>query len=352
MAARARSEPIHASSLLDSGLDDIMVPSLQPLSPSKLRSSVQPGIRKQLDTNVLMDQGVENLLIPVLEPQRVSSRFRATATTTHVEFPWLTRRVHVKRQSFDNMRAPTTVRWDGKLRWAMKGCSVFDNPDEEIDAFLYRPNVVAKESLSELWVFQYGLRYIPAKDEKDVYRTVKIEKLPSDVTMKQILPLIHGEIYSAHLLDTVPILGYKTALVTFVRQADCLSFAESSGGKLDMGPAQAEATLVQTPTYPMSAEMTRSVLDKGRTRCICICGLRETMKGEVHRILARSAHLNYVECIEDGQVVGEVYVRFHSIKVAIAVHKLLEGHPSLGGCKFRFLKARQENRQPRIGIWD
>ncbi|PYH99906.1 hypothetical protein BO71DRAFT_393874 [Aspergillus ellipticus CBS 707.79] len=329
MATRVQSESIHPFSLLDSGLDDIKVPSLQPLPPMKLSSLVQPKVRKQLakiGTDALIDEGVDNLAIPVLEPQR--------------------------RQPFDNMKAPTSVRWDGKLRWALKGCSVFDNPDEEIDAFLYRPNVVAKESLSELWVFQYGLRYIPTKDEKDVYRTVAIENLPSDTTMEQVLPRIRGEIYSAQLLDTVPILGYNTALVTFVRQVDSLGFIESSGGKLDVGPAQAKATLVPTPTYPMTAAMTRLVLDKGYTRCICICGMRESMKGEIHRILARSAYFNYLERIDDGQVVGEVYVRFHSIKTATAAHELLEGHPSLGDCTFRFLRARQRDRQPRVGIWD
>ncbi|PYI03843.1 hypothetical protein BO78DRAFT_451305 [Aspergillus sclerotiicarbonarius CBS 121057] len=358
MAAHAQPRLTHGSSLLDSGLDDIKVPSLQPLSPNKGPSHILPRIKKTpvagIVTSVLMDQRVDNLPIPVLEPLRVSSRFGAPTTTTQVEFPTLTRRVHVKKQPFENMNPPPSpVPWDGNIGWALRGCSVFDNPDDEMDALLYRPNIVAKESPVELWVFQYGLRYMPTKHERDVYRAISIEKLPSDVTMKHVLPLINGEIYSAHLLDTVPITGYSTAIVTFVSQTDTLSFLRSSGGKLAVGAAQAKVTLVPTPTYPMTAAMRRLVRDEGYTRCVCISGLRETLKKEVHRVLSRSPCINYLERIEDGGVVGEVNIRFHSIKMAIAAHGLLKSHPSFASCKFRFLEGvRPTVQRPRIGIWD
>ncbi|OOF95853.1 hypothetical protein ASPCADRAFT_168573 [Aspergillus carbonarius ITEM 5010] len=354
--ARARISPsTHASSLLDSGLDDIKVPSLEPLSQIKTLSIVEPSINKTPSiatvARLLMDQHVDNLPIPVLEPQRVSNRFCATSTTS-VGFPRLTRQVHVKKQPFDDINTPAPVPWDGKIRWALRGCSVFDNIDDEIDALLYRPNLITQESPADLWVFQYGLRYLPAKDERDVYRAITIENLPSDVTMKQVLPLIHGEIYSAHLLDTVPITGYSTAFVTFVSQTDTLSFLKSSGGQLVVGAAQARVTLVPTPTYPMTAAMTRLVRNEGCTRCVCVSGLRETLKREVHRVLGKSPHTNYVERIEDGEVVGEVNIRFHSIKVAIAAHGLLKSHPSFGVCKFRFLKGTRPTARPDIGIWE
>ncbi|RAL02466.1 uncharacterized protein BO80DRAFT_472505 [Aspergillus ibericus CBS 121593] len=357
MAARAPPSLPHVSSLMDSGLDDIKVPSLQPLSPTKGPSPALPSIKKTqvagTVTSMLMDQGVDNLPIPVLEPQRVSTRFSAPPTTTQVECPRLTRRVQFKNQPFENMNTPQPVPWDGKVRWALRGCSVFDNPDDEMEALLYRPNIVAKESPVELWVFQYGLRYIPAKHERDVYRAITIEKLPSDVTMKQILPLIDGEIYSAHLLDTVPITGYSTALVTFVSQTDTLRFLQSSGGKLTVGAAQAKVTLVPTPTYPMSAGMARLVRDGGNTRCICVSGLRETLKGELHRVLGKSPYINYLECMEDGGVAGEVNIQFHSIKMAIAAHAMLKCHPNFSGCKFRFLEGvRPTAQRPCIGIWD
>ncbi|BCS08331.1 hypothetical protein ALUC_20701S [Aspergillus luchuensis] len=317
------------SSLLDSGLDDIKVPSLQPLSPIKTPSVVRITIQKeptQRATSLLIDQHVDNLSIPVLEPQR--------------------------KQPFVTMKPPVLVPWDGTIKWAIRGSSVFETTDEELDALLYRPNIVSKESPTELWMFQFGLRYIPAEGDRDVHRAVTIENLPSNVTLQQLLPLITGEIYSAHFLDTVSITGSNTAFIVFVTQADTVDFLKNSGGSLALRATQAKVTLVPTPTYPMAASMARLVFEEGHTRCVCISGVRDTLKGEIRRVLGRSPFLDFLERIEDGQVLGDVYARFHSIKVATAAYKLLKSHPSFQKCKLRFLAARPLARQPRIGIWD
>ncbi|GKZ43051.1 hypothetical protein AbraIFM66951_003416 [Aspergillus brasiliensis] len=351
----AQNSAASLASLLDSGLDDIKVPSLQPLSPVKKPTVSRITIQKQpakRATSLLIDQHVDSLSIPVLEPQRVSTRFGATTTIPQVRLPWLTRPVCVKKQPFNTMELPELVPWDGTIRWALKGCSVFENTDEELDALLYRPNIVSKGSPAELWMFQFGLRYIPAGQDRDVYRAVTIEKIPSNVTLQQVLPLIPGNIYSAHLLDTASITGSSTAFITFATQADTYDFLETSGGSLVLGATQAKVTLVPTPTYPMAAEMARLVFEEGYTRCVCISGVRDTLQAEVRRVLSRSPHIDYLERIEDGQVFGEVYARFHSIKAAIAAYGLLKSHPSFNGCKLRFLGAKPEVRRSRIGIWD
>lgn len=343
------------SSLLDSGLDDIKVPSLQPLSPIKTPSVVRVTIQKeptQRATSLLIDQHVDNLSIPVLEPQRVSPRSNSTTTITQVRPPWLTRLVCVKKQPFVTMKPPVLVPWDGTIKWAIRGSSVFETTDEELDALLYRPNIVSKESPTELWMFQFGLRYIPAEGDRDVNRAVTIENLPSDVTLQQLLPSITGEIFSAHFLNTVSITGSNTAFIVFVTQADTVDFLKNSGGSLALRATQAKVTLVPTPTYPMAASMARLVFEEGHTRCVCISGVRDTLKGEIRRVLGRSPFLDHLERIEDGQVLGDVHARFHSIKVATAAYNLLKSHPSFQKCKLRFLAARPLARQPRIGIWD
>ncbi|OJJ74853.1 hypothetical protein ASPBRDRAFT_40073 [Aspergillus brasiliensis CBS 101740] len=328
----AQNSAASLASLLDSGLDDIKVPSLQPLPPVKKPTVSRITIQKQpaqRATSLLIDQHVDSLSIPVLDPQRKQ--------------PF---------KPFNTMKLPELVPWDGTIRWALKGCSVFENTDEELDALLYRPNIVSKGSPAELWMFQFGLRYIPAGQDRDVYRAVTIEKLPSDVTLQQILPLIHGNIYSAHLLDTASITGSSTAFITFATQADTYDFLETSGGSLVLGATQAKVTLVPTPTYPMAAEIARLVFEEGYTRCVCISGVRDTLQAEIRRVLSRSPHIDYLGRIEDGQVFGEVYARFHSIKAAIAAYGLLKSHPSFNGCKFRFVGAKPEVRRSRIGIWD
>lgn len=72
-----------------------------------------------------------------------------------------------------------------------------------------------------------------------------------------------------------------------------------------------------------------------------VCNQRRTAKAEIQRILRKSACGSYIEGIEEGCVVGEVYVRFHSIKMAALAFEILNRHPDFGFrvCRFRFLKS-------------
>lgn len=65
-------QPRKCSNILDSHLDDIKVPALQPIPPQK--RPVFPGTGlTQLKAGCigLLDDGLEDLMIPVLEPERV-----------------------------------------------------------------------------------------------------------------------------------------------------------------------------------------------------------------------------------------------------------------------------------------
>jgi hypothetical protein len=260
------------------------------------------------------------------------------------------------------------VPWDGQLRWAIEGPSVFDDEDDELGAFYFRPNLLSRHRFSDIWMFQYGLRYVPAKSDRNVHRTVRIENLPSNSTLKQILPAVSGEIFSAYLADTTPITRSQTAIVTFVWQSDTLRFIQASKDGIPLGPALAKVVPVNTPTYPFSAELERLIFEEGCTRCLCVSNICETLKSEIRRALGKSAHANYIESIKDGHVLGGIYIRFYSIKVAAAAFELLRIHPCFTQCNFRFLKKGTDLRnavsgerkpgpkmqevRPSIGIWD
>jgi hypothetical protein len=71
--------PRKCSNILDSRLDDIRVPILQPKTPQKrihLAVTNPNQLRKvsfqRTDSDGLLDAGLEDLMIPVLEPERVS----------------------------------------------------------------------------------------------------------------------------------------------------------------------------------------------------------------------------------------------------------------------------------------
>ncbi|PYH77510.1 hypothetical protein BO82DRAFT_344733 [Aspergillus uvarum CBS 121591] len=248
--------------------------------------------------------------------------------------------------------ASQLVPWDGKINWALNGTTVFKDSDEERRARVNLSNTFNRESHSKLWVFQFGLRYMPADFEHNVYRAIKVDSLPAGAGLSQILAQIPGEILSARLLDTRPITGSKTALVTFVHQADALGFLHACAGILPLkaGPP-ARVAPIPTPSYPISADMEKLIYDKGYTRCIRITHLRESLKGDICRALSNAYLVPQIESIHDGPGPGESQLRFCSIKAAAAAYVLLRGQAKFDECQWEFIKAVR-SKNPRIGIWD
>ena len=232
------------------------------------------------------------------------------------------------------------VPWDGQPRWAIKGCSVFDDQQEEANALYYPHNLISRVPLSNRLVFQYGLRYIPSMTETNIYRTVTIGNLPANITLSQVLLNVFGEVYSARLFDTKAITGYNTAIVIFLLESEARDFVENAGEGLHVGSALATAALVNTPTYPMPAEMDHLV-NKGYSRCLVVSEVSATIQKDICGVLNRSAYHSYIEGIKAGPSAGQVTIRFHCIKSAVAVLSLLQGHPSFRKCSVSFLKKSQ-----------
>lgn len=236
---------------------------------------------------------------------------------------------------------PVAVSWNGRIRWALTGPSVFDDGQEELEAVFSRPNQLSTtESVSDLWIFQYGLRYMPPNGASNVYRTIKIDNLPASVTLNQVLAQLRPfEVYSARLMDTTRMIGSNTAIIVFVYQGQVLSlFHGISQSGLLIGNHRAEATLVETPTYPIPARLQKLIYEHGYTRSLAVCNLRESLTMELRRVLLKSICRDYVECFEDGYVAGEVIVRFHSVGMASHACELLQKHPCFANCELKFLR--------------
>lgn len=69
---------VSSLSLLDSGLEDLPVPILQPRSTAKDKNSVDES---QSSEAALLDRRLDHLTIPVLEPARVSG-FRSLCSSS------------------------------------------------------------------------------------------------------------------------------------------------------------------------------------------------------------------------------------------------------------------------------
>ncbi|KAL2868769.1 transcription factor domain-containing protein [Aspergillus lucknowensis] len=281
----------------------------------------------------LLDGEIEDLaLIPPLRPQVMTT---AGDENAH---PHTAEPVEQFDDFVGKLRIPSLEsKWDGKIAWALKGASIFDSIDEEFGAFNSHSNMLIRQPYSNLWVFQYGLRYIPSVADNNVYRAIRIDELPPQITLSEILPLVVGEVYCARLADTAAITGFNTAMITFVTEKDALRFIATSAN--NSFPLPGKIVPVHTPTYPMPANIEGMIKD-GYTRCLAVSDPRRSLKQEITRVLTRT-HYMYslqIQSIDDGPVPGEVAVSMFSVKAAAAVFHLLQGHLTSGKCQFRFLK--------------
>ncbi|KAL4916061.1 hypothetical protein BDW62DRAFT_203067 [Aspergillus aurantiobrunneus] len=317
-----------STDLLDGKIEDIQIKPLRPMLMTPVPDENSTPLLT--DPDDLLGCIVDNLNISALAPKCVPRHPLPQHYLRDATQPNTTPEVDPNS---------TMVKWDGKISWALKGASIFNDADEELDAFNARSNMLARQPYSDLWVFQYGLRYIPSLSDRDVYRTIRIEELPREIKLNQVLPFVVGEIYCARLADTSPITGYNTALITFVTQKDALNFLTWVVSRSIVLPF-GKVVPVHTPTYPMPADTERLIEEEGYTRTIGVFHPRPTLKMEIIRVLT-NPHLKYalqLESIDDGPADGEVSVRMLSVKAAVPVFEWLRKHPTLEKCHFRFLK--------------
>ncbi|KAL4971672.1 hypothetical protein BDW66DRAFT_155443 [Aspergillus desertorum] len=317
----------YSADLLDGGLEDIQIQSLSPLYEKAVQNENRPMLINSPED--LLDGLVDNLKLSALNPKRT---------------PPIVLQRHSPHASPQNTKLKNEpikpVKWYGEISWTLKGTSVFDDAEQELDAFMNRTNMLDyRKPYNDLWVFQYGLRYIPAISDTNVYRTIRIEEIPLDRNLSQILPLIVGEIHSARLADTHRITGYNTAMITFVTEEDAANFVAGAADRTYALPF-GRVIPVHTPTYPMAADTEKLIVEQGCTRILGIFHCRPTLKRDITRAMTDpyQNHILQLESIVDGPGVGEVSVRMLSVKAAAVVFDWLRNHPTIGKCQFRFLR--------------
>ncbi|KAL2795391.1 hypothetical protein BJX66DRAFT_336954 [Aspergillus keveii] len=330
----ASTPSTYSTDLLDGFIEDIQI---QPLSPEVMAPPLDENVPPK--SGWLVDDLAENVRTTTLELKRPTRVTESQHSPCDGSQP-----TDSKKKTI-----PAVVMWDGQISWALKGASIFDNIDEEYGAFGNKSNMLTRQPYADLWVFQYGLRYIPSVLDHDVYRTIRIDELPRDIKINEILPLVKGEIYEARLAITTAITRYNTAMITFVTEKDAAEFLVSPNSRRLPG----KVVPVHTPTYPISADMGSLIKESGYTRCLAVFQYRQSLKQQITRVLTRAHHdfSPQLESISDGPAHGEVAIKMLSVKAAATVFDLLNGHPALSRCEFRFLTHDAVPTDPAAGLF-
>lgn len=232
--------------------------------------------------------------------------------------------------------------WDGTIAW--KFINLFTDKKEEQEAIL---SSMDHCDVQDDWFFQYGLRYIPKATDKDVYRTVRIENLPETTTLDKVLSEIHyGDVFSADLLNTLPITGYHTARVVFLHQISAEEFCKSVKKRgLIIEDVRARVTLEKTATYPIALSMKKAIWE-GCTRCLIVDevpeALVECIEGVIGGTFLKNSveyyYKSYCDGLDQSMSKLKVRVRFHSMRAASCAFNELQKNIFLRNCILRYDK--------------
>ncbi|PMD39522.1 hypothetical protein L207DRAFT_634099 [Hyaloscypha variabilis F] len=127
--------------------------------------------------------------------------------------------------------------------------------------------------------FRYGIRYLPAKDDSNYFRTVMLMNLPLDTSIRDVLNRVRGgEVISAILLNTQAITGSLSARIVFRQEAAAEAYTlyctshpllfHSSDSSSEI--QRAHITHLQTPTFPLSPRHLSRLTTHAQTRCLSI----------------------------------------------------------------------------------
>ncbi|KAI9764121.1 MAG: hypothetical protein M1840_008681 [Geoglossum simile] len=175
--------------------------------------------------------------------------------------------------------------------------------------------------------FVYRIRFSPPlKERLQHLRTVHIRNLPAAITLKVLMSSVRGgSVLKATLLNTIPITGSPSALITFIDPcgaADYVAFANLH--PIRYTGTLATVTMVNTPTFPISRYIVGALKALNCTRVLRLGGIplaRATLLQDLD--LDWAARLGL---IEDIRVQNEfsVVLTFASIEMALQAYNAFQ----------------------------
>lgn len=149
---------------------------------------------------------------------------------------------------------------------------------------------------------QAMLMFRPSLGFINVYRTIIVTNIPNDASLSDVLaPVCGGQVISARYMNTMPVCGSNSAMITFRLEASARRFFEyakqcgqHSAAKHiteENRPSSCAGdgmnySLLDSPTFPMTREEHDLIRQEGTTRLISIHGLDASITSDsVQRML-------------------------------------------------------------------
>jgi hypothetical protein len=217
--------------------------------------------------------------------------------------------------------------------WAiLQNKPLFDNEHELARA---RRLQAGRQQHATFW--QHPVRYLPTGDEKNLCRTLIIDFLPLDTTLKDVLGLIRGgALESIQLFEPIGnVTDFKTARVVFhyeIPACDMYAYWQKYGLTLR---GQSIRVLQLGYTYPKNRQLDEDVFTRCYTRILLIDNLNDRVIQRLPAYLNKQVKMGFV--VEIGQADdGITMVEFTSVGEAAKAMRAMQTEEMFQGAVFDF----------------
>jgi len=186
-----------------------------------------------------------------------------------------------------------------------------------------------------LWV-----QYKPGLTAQDLYRKVVIPGLKPSCSLSWVLEQVRGGlVVEALLVNTINITGTKSAVISFLKEHSAMAYVEYVNNHLcEIDGKKVTASLVSTPSWPLSLALKRAIREKHHTRCLEIQDFprdvsSSTLRGDLE--IDPAIKLDAIEHMAMDSN-GIATLRFCSVRAAQQASGHLSSHPKYRGCRLEY----------------
>ena len=233
------------------------------------------------------------------------------------------------------------IRFPYNLRpkWAIeRNRPVFDD-EQELSERFWSMSGNAQGALHKLF-WQHPVRYMPDVTDKNLYRTIMIDFLPLNTTLKDVLGLIRGgALESIQLFPPIGnVTDFKTARVVFhyeIPAVDMQMYWFQNQHSIRVHGQAIRVLLCNEPTYPKNRQLDEDVFMHYYTRILLIDNVKDSVVRLLPSMLERQIKMGFLVDMgvtEDGILM----VEFTSVVEAVKAMKRLQVEEAFHGAVFDF----------------
>lgn len=186
-----------------------------------------------------------------------------------------------------------------------------------------------------LWV-----QYKPGLTAQDLYRKVVISGLKPSCSLSWVLEQVHGGlVVEAVLVNTINITGTKSAVILFLEEDSAIKYVEYVNNSLcEIDGNKITASLISTPSWPLSLALKRAIREKHHTRCLEIQDFPRDVSSSALRGDLEIDSAIKLDAIEHMAMAsnGIATLRFCSVRAAQKASDYLSSHLKYRGCRLKY----------------